>query len=551
METRRRSALRGVLCAAILLGGCGDGNHTSDTIDMSSASTTSDGSSAILNPLGTVGGLLLDAGSQQPLAGVAVKVIAGGTTLSGMSDMNGTFVIPMVPSGPFIFQASLTGYLTAQFASNLGGAVGESPVQDPQTTIGPIGLIKSTGSFSVLLVDQTGAPAAMVKVVGRTHQANYVDFSSGNGVGVGSMELTAQSGADGMVQFTGLPEIAEVLAYVDPEFTVDVPPQKIASTNSYSFLGLSLSYNLAQLGMGTGNLQAPTIVLAGPTTALAVLGSNIPTLNGVTNTVSVLTVPPNGPLTIVFNQAIDPKTVRAQFYNEDGLTLSPAQPMATVTTNVLTMTPNQALVAAARYDVLLHVDALLSGGSSTEYNTLAPFFVEQASGVTPTVNMGSISRTVNGGTQTVTFTLNEPIGLGQGNTNAIDCVAFYEGVNLDNGDPAFYPGEWSATAGALKCVSQANPPPLFDATILRPIEQAPFTGFASKFSITINNIPGQPTTTNSGACSPLAPPASCAGPQMGKTIHLVFSKLAAGATIRRTNGQPVVDDPVKLIIPIP
>src|SRR5207302_1644751 len=125
---------------------------------------------------------------------------------------------------------------------------------------------------------------------------------------------------------------------------------KISGSESYSFLGISVTFKLSNLGLFGGNNQAPNILLAGPHTSLGVLGSNIPFLRGTGNFVQSFTVPPNGPLTIEFNQAINPSTVRAVFYNEDGVTPAQAQPMATVSTNLLSMTPNQALVAGARYN---------------------------------------------------------------------------------------------------------------------------------------------------------------------------------------------------------
>jgi hypothetical protein len=528
--------------AAALAGGCND-------------STVAVGND---NPLGTVGGLIYDASNQMPLVGANVKVISGGLTFAVQTGMDGAFSIPKVPAGPFIFSANQTGYTTATFGSNLYGAAGNFPVKNPVQTIGPIGLIKADGAFNVRLVDETGAPVPMVKVTAHTQNSNYVDFSNGNPFGVGETSFAATSGADGLVQLTGLPDFALLGTFgnISDTLTVDVPPVKVSGTESYSFLGVSVSFRLSNLNGGGATPQAPTITLAGPHTSLLVLGSNIPFLRGAGNFVQSLTVPPNGPLTVEFNQAINPNTVRVVFYNEDGITQAQAQPMATVTTNLLSMTPNQALVAGARYNVLIHVDASLTPTVndpflSTEYNVLAPFFVQQASGVTPTVNMNSISKAANGGLITVTFTLNEPIGLGQQSSGGIDCVAFYEGVNLDNGDPAPYVGEWAATL-PLQCIAQSNPAPGMNITVLRPLEQtgpAPVTGFASKFAIDINNMPA--VGANSAACKPTDPPGSCGGPSSGNKIHLVFSHLPASQTIRRTNGQPVTDDATKLVIPIP
>jgi hypothetical protein len=538
----RNIRVRTILLAAALLGGCND-------------STVAVGNS---NPLGTVGGMILDASTQMPLMMANVKVISGGVTFMGVTQADGTFSIPKVPSGPFIFNAGAMGYTTAQFSSTLFGAVGNFPVSNPIATVGPIGLIPATGAFNVRLVDETGAPVSMLKVSGRTDRANYVDFSEGNGFGVGSTAFDATSGNDGLVQFTGLPNYTDLGAFVSDDFTVDVPPTKVSGSESYSFLGLSQQFNLEHLNFNT-NGQAPTIILAGPHTPLAVLGTNLAYLAGlgVGGLTETQLVGPNGPINIEFNQAIDPNTVRVVFYNEDAATPAQAQPMATVTTNLLAMVPNQALTAGARYNLLIHVDAAIAPTVNTavggaEFDTVVPFFVEQASGVTPTVNDTSVAKSVNPATglTVVTFTLNEPIGVGQGNTNPIDCVVFYEGVNLDNGDPASYPGEWANNGQGLLCDSQVSPQPAMNATVLTPVEQSSIiTGFASKFSVNINNSPA--AGTNPAPCKPGIPVGSCAGPQSGNKIHLVFSKLPVGSTIRRTNGQVVTDDPTKLTLTIP
>jgi hypothetical protein len=535
-----RSTATLALWLAALLGGCND----------STVAVTND------NPTGTVGGMVVDAATQMPMMGATVKLVSGGNTLMAATQMDGTFAVPKVPVGSFIVFISNMGYGTAQFDSSLfsGSAL---PVKNPVATLGPIGLVKADAQFNVRLVDETGAPVPMVNVVGRATSAAYVDFSGGDGNGRGALSFTAKSGADGLAQFTGLPEYATVAEWVNTNFVVDVPPVKVSGSESYSFLGVSQSFDLSNLTFSSnGAQQAPTILLAGPHTPLEVVGSNLVYLSGIPAFLDQTSqVAPNGPLTVVFNQAINPQTVRVAFLQEDAVTAAAATPMATVTTNLLSITPNQALVAGARYNVLIHADSALAPSAAnvvSEFNVVAPFFVQQASGVTPTVNVNSVSKSINGNVQ-VTFTLNEPIGVGAANSGPISCVAFYEGANLDNGDPASYVGEYEAPS-PVQCFSQGNPPPGMDVTAIFPIEQTQpglVTGFASKWLININNTASVPATgPNSLACKP-GVPIPCAGPQSGNKIHLIFSRLPVGQTVRRTNGQPVVEDSTKLVITIP
>jgi hypothetical protein len=534
-----RTTFTFALLLAAALGGC------------SSSSTTSD------NPTGIVGGLVLDAASQSPLPSATVKIISGGNTLTATTQMDGTFSVSKVPVGTFIINIASAGYTTAQFEGSLSSPI-QVAVKNPVVTVGPIGLIKADATFNVRLVSESGAPVPMVNVIGRVSAAAFIDFSSGDGAGRGSLSFTAKSGSDGLVQFTGLPELATVAEWANPHFTVDVPPTKIADSESYSFLGIQQSFNLSNLVFSSGGpAQAPTILLAGPHTPLSAQASNLVYLKGSPAFLDQTSqVPPDGPITVEFNQAINSSTVRVAFYNEDGITAAAAQPMVTVSTNLLTLTPNAALVAGARYNVAIHVDAALAptvADVQTEFNTVVPIFVQQASGVTPAVNVNSVSKSVNGNVQ-VTFTLNEPVGVGAGSTAPIDCVAFYEGANLDNGDPGSYVGEYEPPS-PVECYAQGNPPPPMNVTAIYPIEEVQlpglFTGFASRWLININNTASVPQTgPNSLACKP-GVPTPCAGPQTGNKIHLIFSRLPVGQTVRRTNGQPLVEDPSKLVITIP
>ncbi len=535
---RNRWINRGALLLVALAGGCG--------------STVSVGNG---NPTGTVGGIVIDATNEAPLMGATVNVISAGKTFTSQpSDMNGVFSVANVPSGDLIVQIVNMGYLTAQFNATLGGAVGNFPVNNPVETIGPIGLIPATGSFAVRLVDESGAPVPMVKVVGTT-AVRFVDFGLqtpgqlGAGVATGNVVFNATSDTNGLVTFSGLPAYSSLGSYVDDTFRVTVPPVQVMGTNSYQFLGLTSIFHPAHLDT---TQQSPTIVLAGPHTPLTVLESNVAYLRfqATFDTSEGLTVPPAGPITVTFNQAIDAGSVRVAFYNEDGVTPAPSQPTATVTTNILTITPAAALPSGARFNMDLHVASALAATqtdvSSAEFNVQsAPFFTAPPAGSKPSVNMGTLSKTTVGANTQVQFALTEPIGLGRGLSGGISCIAFYEGVNLDNGDSAPYPGEYDNNGQSLQCYAQGSPLPALDITAIYPIEQAPvITGFATRWAVNID----QPATT--GPCKPIAG-ITCTRPAVGTKVHLVFDKLPPGSTLRRTNGDVVATDAVNLTFVVP
>src|ERR1700742_2085049 len=130
-----------IVCAMLGVGGCSQGVSADNA-----------------HPAGTVAGVILDATSEAPLMGAAVTIVAGDKTLTAMTDMNGQFAAGKVPAGTFIMSVAQMGYVTAQITDTLAGSAGNFPVANPQHTVGPIGLFPATGSFTVNVVDETGAP---------------------------------------------------------------------------------------------------------------------------------------------------------------------------------------------------------------------------------------------------------------------------------------------------------------------------------------------------------------------------------------------------------
>jgi hypothetical protein len=488
---------------------------------------------------GVVGGLVVSASDQSPVSGATVTLIAGGTTSTATTGMDGAFSFAAVPFGTFIVEVSQTGTLSAV----LNGAVLSAA---STVTLGPIGLVPNTGTFAVRVVDEQGAAAPGIKVTGTT-DVRWVSFAGGVPSSQGSVTVTATSDATGLITFTGLPDLTSLGTFVSGTLSVAVPPVHIMGTETYDFLGVTVTYNLRAL---TNTMQAPTITLAGPHSPLLVMASNIAYLvfQATFDTSDGLTIPAAGPITVAFNQALDPASVRAVVTLEDGVTQAQVQPQAAVTGNLLTLSFATPLTAGTRYNLDLHALAARAPSvtdSQAEFNVQsAPFFTAPAAGAAVSVVMSSLSKTTIGANTVVTFMTSEPIGLGRGQSFPISCVAFYEGVNLDNGDPAAYPGEYDNMGQSLTCYAQGNPLPAMDITAIRPIEQAPvITGFAARWQVAVDS----PTTT--GPCKPLG--GTCTRPSVGTKVHLVFDRLPPSQTVRRTNGAVVATDPTNLTFVIP
>jgi len=494
------------------------------------------------NPTGTVGGIVVDAATEMPLPNVMINIVSASAMLSAMSDMNGVWQITKVPAGSFILTMTQMGYVTARFNATLSGSVGNFPVNNPALTIGPTGLIKSSGAFTVRLVDQNGAPAGGVRAVARP-QVRYIDFSGASLQPIGDYDVEGTSGNDGLVHFTGLPDYPGLGQVVSDFLPVDIAPTKIMGSEVYSFLGIEVGFNVSHLSEPT-----PTIVLAGPKTGLGVLTSSIDYLRtGGLGPVGSI-VPIMGPINIAFNQAISPTTIRATFQSDDGK-VAPIAAMTSVQGNLVTIMPSAGFTPGLRYNLVFHAaaaQALLNGG---QYDVTAPFFAQQTAGVNPSTVTAKIDSTG----PTLLITLNEAIGLGAGYgpNYTLGCAAYYEGVNFDNDSTTAYQGEWvSGAPAALVCPSPGTPPAV-NVTNITAVEMAgPTTGFSSKWRITFDGPAG-----STGGCSPaivtgpgMAP--GCIRPAAGTKVHLVFSHQSNPAlTVHRVNGDPVGDDIVAIITP--
>jgi hypothetical protein len=554
-----------MLMAATAVTGCGSNSSSVAVSNM--------------NPLGTVGGMVIDgatSASPAPIAGATASLLIGGQSLTATTDANGVFSIAKVPSGNFILSISNAGYQTASINATLNGAVGNFPIKNPVTTIGPIGLLKNDGSFTVKLEDETGAAVASIMVTTQV-PVSYLNYQNGYPQQFGSYEVGGVSGTDGTVTLSGLPEYGALGGVISDFLTIYIPPtQVMGSTGVYSFLGGQFTFEVNNLSNSNTNpmpgqntpVDQAVIKLAGPSTSLQILGSNIDLLRnlvaGTSPTYSAIPVipfiQPTGPITIEFNQVIDKSTIRAQLFNEDGTTAG--QMMATGTDNNLSIAPMAALNAGARYNMALHVDAEAVPGQQSagrEMDVMVPLFIQPASGTMvkiSTINPPKSTQATPTSAFVVTFSFNEPVGFGFGSSLAIPCVSYLDvpgSLGLDNGEMTLingvlttdYPGEWpmgSSTGAGVICPASG-----FDVTKITPLEAAPgmpTTGFSSKWQVTIDD-------GSHSECKYPSDPTKCPMPSPYPTVHLLPSHAAAGASIKLPDGTPVPDNVTNLSFAVP
>ena len=501
--------VRWIVALAALVGGCGSDQNV--TVGTSAAK-------------GSVGGVVLDAApGLPPLAGASVTVIAGGSTFNATTDVNGTFAVSDVPAGSVVVKLSSMGRFDVYLTQVLDSSAGNFPVSNAALTVGPIAMVSNKGAFSVRVVDENGAAVAG-EPVNLRGSASYLDLSNGGVVAKGSVEASATSGMDGTAALAGLPDWGSIGPILPDTILLNFPPKQLQGAAGYEFLGLTLQ--VAATAFTGVFSQTPTVVLAGPRSPLSVLSSSLDWLESFSSGPLGSQVPASGPITVAFNQAIDPASVRVQLLTEFGAAAQ-AMPMPTVTGNLLSIAFSQPLDAGTRYNLSLHANATYRD-QSKELDVTAPFFVPQAQGTGVSITNASRQDPDNPNDYIVMFS--EPVGIGYGSVGSVFCVVFYE-ANLDGDLNTSSPGEWSG--GGLNTLRCDNTHPGFE---LRPDEPqlgvtigSPITGFTTRWRIAVH--PQSANCYNGYACS-----------VSNSTVHLVFSRnVDPNAVFKRSDGTPLPD----------
>ncbi len=489
------------LALSALASGCGGGNNPNSSVTVGQGPAT-----------GVVGGVVLDAmPGLPPLAGATVTVIAGGQAMPGATDMTGTFSIKDVPVGSLVVKITAADHFDVYLDTSLDTNSGNFPVTNAVATVGPIAMVGSKGSFGLRLVLETGAPAAGVAATARS-LTSYLDLSSGTPVAKGVVDAAGVSDQTGLVTLSGVPDFVALGPLVSDQVTINIPPKKLmgGGADSYEFLGLTVPITPTQFAANLG--QTPTIVLTGPHSPLTVLSSNLDCFetaqDGSCPAGAIGSqVQASGPITIAFNQAVSQQSVRMNLLTEFG-SLAQANPMWTVSDNLVSVAFSRPLDAGNRYNLVFHADSAY-GDQAREYNLVAPFFVPQQQGTMVTISPAS---RMDANNDTYILVFSEPVGLGGGSTANVPCVVYYE-ADLDGDPNTTSPGEWNSGGNnTLTCASSynGNNAGLF----LTPMEpsvgaaSSPITGFTTQWKLAVRKVcaPGYQCSTS------------------GRSVHLVFSR---------------------------
>lgn len=375
-----------------------------------------------VSPVGSVGGLVVDASTMKGIANVQVRVIAGGKQYpeagAAKTDASGYFSITKVPTGDLIITMTPAGdgYLPVTITETLANAAGEFPLDNSTLSVGPVGMLpKATANaaFAVQLVRSDGAPAPSITAFLRAG-LGWIDFSNaGNPVARGTTVVEAKSTNVGLARFVGMPDFNKLAGLVgsggiSDTVRVRIPPYGGANSTAYDFVGKEVVYNVTTL-----TEAIPTIVLRNtPPGALKIEAASIAAFTGKEGNRELSTT--SGPLFLAFNWPIESKRLQLSIYNEAGKLLSPA-PKATVTGNLLTVnfTGGLTLQRGSEYNLNIYAVAT-DGGVMLNGNFGAPIFTPATAGsqVSITSMTRGSSDPSNPNYKKLIVTFSEPIGTG-------------------------------------------------------------------------------------------------------------------------------------------
>lgn len=493
MSTTLRSL---AILALISTGACGDSLDVQNTV-----------------PRGSIGGLVVDAVTRMPIEGATVSVIAGGESKGPTTTKaDGHFSVNNVRAGDVLIMIdgpTDAGYQQAFIHGFLDDTAGNFPAHNT-ITLG-IGLIAAGSDYTVRVLDTSGRPVSMYPVTLR-HFVQYIDFSSGLSRNGGEVVMTATTGTDGRVTFTGMPPFNALSPDINPTGVLLLPP--VQENGLYVYPGGSQTVNLRAFGDPSPDvILDPNLAASLSIRASTVADLYNPPGSGRTGTVIGL----KDTIHVAFNLPLTDATVTVM--DEAGTPLA-AQPTVTPSEDNLSISFSSAPLAAGNeYNIVIHAVANI-GDTLVEGDFAGAFFTAGAGDVT----VSNVVRDV--GTQSVDIEFSEPIGIGGGSSISLsggNCVLYF---NADLGGTSII-GDYPSERGNDSCfvVLYSNEP--------EPPGLAHRSGYTKYWRFTA------PAPAGGGTL-----PA-------GTRFDLVFSHVTSSSlVIERADGTPVQDfvDPTDIPI---
>jgi hypothetical protein len=489
------------LALATSLGGCGD------SLDVNN-----------VDPSGSVGGIVVDAVTRAPIEGATLSVLAGGDSFDAQTtDATGTFSFDDVPAGDVL--VSVAGpegstYQAALIRDTMPAAAGEFPISG-SLTLGPIGLVPMSASFTARVLDLSGRPVSDYTVTARTF-AQWVDISSGTGVNRGEIVMQATTDGSGYLSLSPFPDFFALGGGVSDTLHLSLPPNDSDGDMINDFAGGTQTLSLRSLGDVT-----PDIILDPSfSTQLTIRASTIGNMvSGGTNPTQTV-VGISDSLHFTFNLPIE-QTVDVTVVDEQGTALDPQPGIAVSDDNLTVAFGSAPLAPGEEYNVVIHAvsavgEVRVSGDFPGRFFTAA---------INPTVTVVNINRDPT--TQQVDIEFDQPIGPVTSLSGA-NCVLFFAadlGGDIAIGDIAGELGNANCNSNHTFASVEPNPGGIYGTS-----------GYTKFWRFT-------------------APLAGNGNPLLSNTrVHIMFSHVTSTASIvERPDGSVVDDftDTVTMSIPLP
>jgi len=403
-ETSMRRIVLGALVAAA---GCGGGLDQSVTVEPATVR-------------GSVGGLVVDFTTGEPIPDLTVTIVAGDGVHTGTTDADGGFAVADVPAGAAVILGvnGGAGYTSAQLTVTLPVSAGQVPLAAPETFAGPLGLLPRTLAFPLQLVRDDGTP--LEADVFASTAVGWFDLASGAPAARGTSAASAASANTGVATIGGLADVAALPAGVGSDvITFRVAPVDADGDGSFEFEGVTFARAARDLAAGVEVVNVDS-----EATSLTVVSTNVQGLLGLGSDAVPSVLDPLEPVRIVFNQPVDPAAVSVTVSDELGTDLpgaavaAPLPPDDTVVLNP----PAAGWPVASEINIEVHATSE-ENSPALHYDSGAAFFTEDGAGAA----VGATAARDGGDPTLIRVTFSEPVGLTPGAAWSLagaSCVVF-------------------------------------------------------------------------------------------------------------------------------
>ncbi len=505
--TRQVPVLAGALLA-LTFGGC---SGCGESLDVDNVA-----------PEGSVGGLIVDAVTRLPVEGANVRLLAGAQIFEAVATgADGAFAFEGVPAGEVLITIEApAGYRGAWIRDMLSNAAGEFPTENATLTVGPIGLVPTSETFTLRVLDQHGKPVSQYPLTLR-HYAEYVDFSDGMPLEQGEVVMQASTDTSGYATFADLPDFYGLGPSISDTVIVLLPPLDADTDGVFEFAGGDRNFYMRDLADPT-----PDVILdSGYTTQLQIRASTIPELAGAGATnpaATVLSI--NDVIHAAFNLPIE-NSVEITVSDEYGTPITQLPSISVTGDNLAINFGGDPLLPGNEYNLHIHAVAAV-GERLVTGDFYAPFFTP---GISEEVTVANIARSGN----RVELEFSEPIGVGNGTAstlNGANCVLFIN-YDIDGsglvGDGPMELTNASCDLGSPYYLRSAEPDP---------VGPGGASGYTKYWIFDVPQAPG-----------PVDLP-------QGTHVHILFSHVSnAGKIVERATGVQVEDftQGTQVSLPVP